>query len=158
ALKQIQDTPANPRELENAIPDHIARTILRCLEKDPAKRFQSVEELEAALLDESPSQKNASTIRKDTPWMAAVLTAAAAILFLVAAATLNSGAETQRVAASPSDAEFAAFHMADSLDTQDSWNVFLAAHQQGRLVSAARERLRKSEERAQRVSNVVVST
>ena len=45
ALKQIQDAPANPQDIENTIPDHISKAILRCLEKDPAKRFQTVEEL-----------------------------------------------------------------------------------------------------------------
>src|SRR5262249_16605916 len=46
ALKQIQDVPANPRSIQDTIPDHVAKAILRCLEKDPAKRFQSVGELQ----------------------------------------------------------------------------------------------------------------
>ena len=62
ALKQIQDAPGKPQELEHTIPDHISKAILRCLEKDPAKRFQSVEELQAAILDESPSHKVVSTV------------------------------------------------------------------------------------------------
>jgi formylglycine-generating enzyme required for sulfatase activity/class 3 adenylate cyclase/predicted Ser/Thr protein kinase len=58
ALKHIQDSPRNPREIEPLIPEGIAQAILRCLEKDPANRFQSVEELEAAFLDEAVQQKD----------------------------------------------------------------------------------------------------
>jgi predicted Ser/Thr protein kinase len=49
ALKQIHDTPPAPREVEPALPAHVEKAILKCLEKNPAKRFQSVDELEAAL-------------------------------------------------------------------------------------------------------------
>jgi formylglycine-generating enzyme required for sulfatase activity/class 3 adenylate cyclase len=58
ALKHIQDVPRNPREIEPMVPERVARAILRCLEKDPANRFQSVEELQAALLDEAVRQKD----------------------------------------------------------------------------------------------------
>src|SRR5215510_10631418 len=58
ALKHIQDSPRNPREIEPLIPEGIAQAILRCLEKDPANRFQSVGELEAAFLDEAVQQKD----------------------------------------------------------------------------------------------------
>jgi predicted Ser/Thr protein kinase len=49
ALKHINEPPPAPRELDPTIPHHVERVILRCLEKNPAKRFQTVEELEAAL-------------------------------------------------------------------------------------------------------------
>ncbi len=49
ALKQIHDTPPFPREVEPLLPAHIEKLILKCLEKNAAKRFQSVDELEAAL-------------------------------------------------------------------------------------------------------------
>src|SRR5207249_851761 len=44
-MKQIHETPASPREVEPALPVNIERAILRCLTKDPAKRFQSVDDL-----------------------------------------------------------------------------------------------------------------
>lgn len=47
--KQVHDTPASPRALEATIPDYIEKGILKCLEKNPSKRFQSVDELAAAL-------------------------------------------------------------------------------------------------------------
>lgn len=49
ALKQMQEAPAPPHDIEPAIPVYIERAILKCLEKDPAKRFQSIAELESAL-------------------------------------------------------------------------------------------------------------
>jgi len=53
ALKHIHETPPAPREVEPALPAHIEKAILKCLEKNPAKRFQSVDELEAALTKEA---------------------------------------------------------------------------------------------------------
>lgn len=59
ALKQIHATPPAPREVEPALPAHVEQAILKCLEKNPAKRFQSVDELEAALARE-PEAKPAA--------------------------------------------------------------------------------------------------
>ena len=56
-LKHNQDSPRNPREIEQTIPECIAQAILRCVEEDPGKRFQSVEELQA-LLDGIPPHKD----------------------------------------------------------------------------------------------------
>src|SRR3989344_348050 len=49
ALKQIREAPPPPRQLEPAIPVPVEQAILRCLEKDPAQRFQTVDEFERAL-------------------------------------------------------------------------------------------------------------
>lgn len=49
ALKQMRETPPSPHEIEPSIPVGIERVILKCLEKEPARRFQSVAELAAAL-------------------------------------------------------------------------------------------------------------
>jgi len=49
ALKQMQEAPTPPHDLDPTIPVYIERAILKCLEKEPAKRFQSVAELENAL-------------------------------------------------------------------------------------------------------------
>jgi hypothetical protein len=56
ALKQIHETPPAPREVEPALPAHVEKAILKCLEKNPAKRFQSVDELEAALIKEAEAK------------------------------------------------------------------------------------------------------
>lgn len=49
AVKQIRENPTPPRALAAAISAAIEQLILKCLEKDPAKRFQSITELHAAL-------------------------------------------------------------------------------------------------------------
>ena len=49
ALKQMRKAPVPPHEIEPAVPVSIERAILKCLEKEPPKRFQSVTDLEAAL-------------------------------------------------------------------------------------------------------------
>jgi serine/threonine-protein kinase len=49
ALKQLNEAPKRPREIVSTIPARVEDVILKCLEKDPAKRFQSIDEFEAAL-------------------------------------------------------------------------------------------------------------
>jgi serine/threonine protein kinase/cell division protein FtsN len=49
ALKQVREIPKRPREIVPSVPAHVEALILKCLQKDPAKRFQSVAELLAAL-------------------------------------------------------------------------------------------------------------
>jgi Protein kinase domain len=49
ALKQMREEPPPPHEIEPNIPVGTERAILKCLEKEPAKRFQSIADLEADL-------------------------------------------------------------------------------------------------------------
>ncbi len=49
ALKQMQENPRPPHEIEPNIPAAMERVVLKCLEKDPARRFQSAAELETAI-------------------------------------------------------------------------------------------------------------
>jgi hypothetical protein len=49
ALKQIRETPLPPRDLQPGLPIQVECVILKCLCKDPERRFQSVEQVEAAL-------------------------------------------------------------------------------------------------------------
>jgi serine/threonine-protein kinase len=48
-VKQKSEIPKSPKEFNNQIPENLNRLILRCLEKDKDKRFQSAEELTSAL-------------------------------------------------------------------------------------------------------------
>ena len=50
ALKQIREYPKRPREIVPQLTRSIDAVIMKCLQKDPAKRFQSVDELEIALV------------------------------------------------------------------------------------------------------------
>ncbi|HKF52691.1 MAG TPA: protein kinase [Candidatus Acidoferrales bacterium] len=49
ALKQMQEVPTPPHDIDPNIPVYIERAVLKCLEKEPSKRFQSIAELESAL-------------------------------------------------------------------------------------------------------------
>jgi hypothetical protein len=49
ALKQMREAPVPPHEIEPAVPVGVERAILKCLEKEPPRRFQSIGELESAM-------------------------------------------------------------------------------------------------------------
>ncbi len=69
AMKQIYDTPVRPRELEPQLPVKLEKTILRCLEKDLAGRFQTVDELESALREEpAATTGDLAASSRRTPW------------------------------------------------------------------------------------------
>ncbi|MFC2169327.1 protein kinase [Acidobacteriota bacterium] len=48
-VKHKSEIPKNPRELNAQIPDDLSRGILKCLEKDKDKRYQSAEEVRSEL-------------------------------------------------------------------------------------------------------------
>ena len=49
AHKHMSEVPRNPREFNAQLPNELSQLILKCLEKDPRKRFQTTEEICAAL-------------------------------------------------------------------------------------------------------------
>ncbi len=49
ALKHRKDIPPEPRDINPEIPEGVSRCILRCLEKDKEKRFQSASEVREVL-------------------------------------------------------------------------------------------------------------
>ncbi len=49
AMKHKNEIPINPREINAQIPEDLSRVILRCMEKDKEKRFQSAGEVRAEL-------------------------------------------------------------------------------------------------------------
>ena len=56
ALKQMREEPTPPHDLDPSIPAWIERAILKCIEKDSAKRFQSIAELEANIRGNAGTQ------------------------------------------------------------------------------------------------------
>lgn len=50
AVKQKTEAPRNPKELNPQTPDDLSQIILKCMEKDRAKRYQSAEELLSELV------------------------------------------------------------------------------------------------------------
>src|ERR1017187_4972988 len=80
ALKQIRERPQSPRTLAPELPAHVEQTILKCLEKEPVERFQSVGDLLRALEGE-PLPKTRKPVKSPLrPWLfgavAAILLAA----------------------------------------------------------------------------------
>jgi serine/threonine protein kinase len=49
AIKHKSEKPLDTREINPLVPESFAKVILKCLEKDPARRFQSADELGQAL-------------------------------------------------------------------------------------------------------------
>jgi eukaryotic-like serine/threonine-protein kinase len=49
AVKQKTERPADPRKLNTQIPENLSRIILKCLQKEPAMRYQSSDQLLADL-------------------------------------------------------------------------------------------------------------
>ncbi len=58
-LQHIRETPRAPRELDATLPAPVNDAILRCLEKDPARRFPSASALLEALSRRSPELRPA---------------------------------------------------------------------------------------------------
>jgi serine/threonine protein kinase/tetratricopeptide (TPR) repeat protein len=66
-VKHKCDLPRDPREINPQLPEELSSLILRCLEKDKAKRYQSAEELHSelnALEEEIPTTERAIPKRK----------------------------------------------------------------------------------------------
>jgi serine/threonine protein kinase/Tfp pilus assembly protein PilF len=71
AMKQKGETPRNPKELNAHIPDELSLAILKCLEKDRDKRYQSSGELGTDL---DNIEKSYSTTEKAVPRKKSVTT------------------------------------------------------------------------------------
>jgi hypothetical protein len=70
AMKQLQNKPQRPRELNPRVLMALDQVVMKCLEKDPNHRFQSAAELRAALdtiLNKPKAPASATTVVGVTP-------------------------------------------------------------------------------------------
>jgi serine/threonine protein kinase len=68
AIKHKSEKPRDPRDINPLVPESLSRTISRCLEKDPGRRFQTSDELLRALTEtESGLPSGAKDIPKKGP-------------------------------------------------------------------------------------------
>jgi serine/threonine protein kinase/Tfp pilus assembly protein PilF len=99
ALKQKTETPRNPKDFSPQLPEDLNRLILKCLEKDRAKRYQSAAEVLADLdrIDQGlptteralPSRKTLTSKEITVKFrLNKVLVPALAVVVLVAAAVV----------------------------------------------------------------------
>jgi serine/threonine protein kinase len=71
AVKHKTETPRNPQELNAHVPLDLSQVILKCLEKDKAKRYQSAAEVRselARIAKDIPSAERAILKRKIKKW------------------------------------------------------------------------------------------
>jgi serine/threonine protein kinase len=87
----VRDQPPPPRERVPGIPEPLERLILRCLRKEPDRRFQHVSDVKVELLevkeaaDSGSSVSAAQPVARTTPWLGRASWGTAAILLLVVA-------------------------------------------------------------------------
>nr|UXE46082.1 serine/threonine-protein kinase PknD [uncultured bacterium] len=62
----LQDSPPEPRALRPDVPEALELTILRCLEKQPARRFATVQELALSLREFAPATAARTLIYLDS--------------------------------------------------------------------------------------------
>ncbi len=88
--QRVQEKPKNPKLLNPALPSWLVRIIMRCLEKDPAARYQSAYEILADLQGSKASSSASRTVQIQIPefaqqrWMWAIAAALAALTILFA--------------------------------------------------------------------------
>ncbi len=63
AVKQKTETPKNPREFNELISENLSSVILKCLEKEKEKRYQSASELRSELLNIERGLPTAEKVR-----------------------------------------------------------------------------------------------
>jgi len=116
AFKHKNDPPHDPRELNPRIPESVSRVILKCLEKEKERRYQSAEELLADLHGIGEEHTRIETRLKAKQVTAArrsfikiprkkltVLTIASAAVLIILAVVLGKFGLRQTPAAPPAD-------------------------------------------------------
>ncbi len=106
-LAILHQKPPSPATLRPDLPPAVVSTILRCLEKDRAKRFASVDEFAASLGDVAPARAQLSIER----------------IARLSAGSVSSRSSSQMRSGAPRDPRrMNAPHRPDMLSSADGWN------------------------------------
>jgi serine/threonine protein kinase/tetratricopeptide (TPR) repeat protein len=129
ALKHKTEIPHDPRELNPQIPETLSALILRCLEKEKAKRYQKVEDLlsdlgkiESGLTPTSGILRPASLVRPKRKKM--IIASVAGLIVLAIAAAAFFVINSNRLDVNPKRVVVAPFENKtgdQSLDSIGSW-------------------------------------
>jgi serine/threonine protein kinase len=130
ALKQLKEKPLPPKKFLPSVPPHLEAVVLRCLEKEPPRRFASAAELQRALAQPGSASLRATRPRK----MAIVLVAGfLAVLFVYKSVKQNGSS----VASVPPDET--ADHLPDKRQIPEELITLFEAAKKGD--AAAQERI-----------------
>ncbi len=130
ALKQLKEKPLPPRKLLPSTPPHLEAVVLRCLEKDPARRFSGAVELQRALVQPTMLSQRTSGARNVAIFMVIGL------LTVMVAYKLVNRSGSPAASAQPDEA---AAHMPDRRQIPEELVKLFEAAQQGD--AAAQERV-----------------
>jgi predicted Ser/Thr protein kinase len=97
--QRVKEKPKDPKLVNPALPDWVARVILHCLEKEPADRYQSAEEILADIdTHRSPSAHSQTVLLPFTPkqakWTGTAIGALVVLVILFFAEELPHPEET----------------------------------------------------------------
>jgi serine/threonine-protein kinase len=89
--QRIQEKPKSPKLVNPSLPNWLVRLIMRCLEKDPASRYQNAYEILADLQGSRSSSSSSRTVQIEIPefaqrrwtWVAGAAVLAVALAFAI---------------------------------------------------------------------------
>ncbi|WP_372522810.1 serine/threonine protein kinase, partial [Sulfuricaulis sp.] len=134
ALKQIKERPVPPRQLLSATPPHLEAIVMRCLEKEPSRRFASAAELQRALTPPSESSR-----RSAPRWQKLAAISVVALLAVVVVHKTVKQASSSPQPAAPFQTESASTDFQDQRQVPEELVKLFQAAKQGD--AAAQERV-----------------
>ncbi len=104
ALKQLKERPVPPRKFMSGTPPHLEAIVMRCLEKEPARRFASAAELQRALAQPgAASQRGASRRRGVVFFLVGILAVIVALKAVKHARSVPESTASAQAEATPND-------------------------------------------------------